>query len=339
MSKKLLYQGPDISKHQGVVNVKKIRDAGYKRIGIRAGYGKNNIDQQFVNNATACVNLGVHVMLYWFSYALSVAMAKAEAQYCIAQAKKYWTKCPIAFDLEYDTIRYARTKGVEINKKMATDMAIAFLKEVRDAGYIPVIYTNRDYAKNYFDLLRITKEVGQVYVWWALYSNSIPEGELNVADVWQFTSKARIPGVSGNVDMNNFYTDFDDALPTVPVQSKPTPNINILNFQKAANLDGYRDASGKKLVEDGIDGAKTQYVRRNIVLKAKWTPLGYKVGSKGHVVAWFQRRCNEMLGSSQDVDLLYGATSRKECLKVQEKLLLTKDGIAGYNTLQALFYN
>lgn len=38
--KKALSKGPDISKHNGNVNIKKVRDAGYKPIGIRAGYGK-----------------------------------------------------------------------------------------------------------------------------------------------------------------------------------------------------------------------------------------------------------------------------------------------------------
>ena len=44
--KQALYKGPDISKHNGNVNIKKVRDAGYKRIGIRAGSGKNNVDEK-----------------------------------------------------------------------------------------------------------------------------------------------------------------------------------------------------------------------------------------------------------------------------------------------------
>ena len=67
--KKALSKGPDISKHNGIVNIKKVRDAGYKRIGIRAGYGKNNVDQMYVRNALACFNLGVEAVIYWFSYA------------------------------------------------------------------------------------------------------------------------------------------------------------------------------------------------------------------------------------------------------------------------------
>ena len=67
MENKALFEGPDISVHQGVVDVKRMRNAGCKRIGIRAGYGKNNVDQRYVPNAQACYNLGVDVLLYWFS--------------------------------------------------------------------------------------------------------------------------------------------------------------------------------------------------------------------------------------------------------------------------------
>lgn len=333
MSKKVLYEGPDLSYHNGTVDIKRIRDAGYKRIGLRAGYGKNNVDQKYVTNALACFNLGVSVLLYWFSYAYTVSMAAAEAGYAVAQAKKYWKKCPIAFDFEYDSINYARKNGVNAAKRLVTDMAIAFLKAVKDAGYIPVIYTNKDYLKNYFDMSRIAAELGTVYVWYARYATSISAAEIEAADIWQYTSSGKIPGVSGRVDMNKFYTNFEES---ITAEQKPVCNINILNFQRAANKDGYRDADGKKLEEDGIDGAKTQYVRRKIFLKAK---LLLWVGSKGAVVEWHQRRCNEILGHRQPVDGKYGKTSRNETIELQKRMGLKEDGVAGYNTLQAEFYN
>lgn len=336
MSKTVLYDGPDISYHNGTVNIKQIRDAGYKRIGIRAGYGKNNVDQKYISNAQACFNLLVNVLLYWFSYAYTIEMAVAEAHYCIAQADKFWKRCPIAFDFEYDSVRYARTRGINITKQMATDMAIAFLKTVKAAGHIPVIYTNRDYLRNYFDMDRIVNEVGTVYVWYARYCSTLPASEEDIPDIWQYSSKMRIPGVSGNVDMNKFYTDFESVKAEEVI---PVCNINILNFQRAANADGYRDQDGNPLKEDGIDGPKTQYVRRQIILKAKWTVLGYKVGSTGHVVEWYQGRCNEILGHVQEEDGKYGKTARKETLELQENLNLKEDGVAGYNSIQACFYN
>lgn len=336
MSKSVKYEGPDLSYHNGVVNIKQIRDAGYKRIGLRAGYGKNNTDQKYATNALACYNLGVPVLLYWFSYAHSVAMAAAEGAYAVAHAYKYWNKCPIAFDLEYDSVNYARKNGVNITKALATDYAIAFLKEVKKHGYIPVIYTNKDYLDRYFDMNRITAELGKVYVWYARYKSSISESEINAADIWQYTSSGSIPGVSGKVDMNQFYTDFADER----IEDKPvTCNINIQTFQRAANADGYRDQNGNALKEDGIDGPKTQYVRKQILLKAKRSGVVWKVGSTGYVVSWFQRRCNEILSSNNTVDGKFGKNSRKVTMELQKKLNLAVDGIAGYNTIQALFYN
>ena len=333
MNKKVLYEGPDLSYHNGNVDIKRIRDAGYKRIGLRAGYGKDNVDQKYVINALACFNLGVKVLLYWFSYAYTTAMSAAEAGYAIAQAKKYWVKCPLAFDFEYDSINYARKKGIVITKKLCTDMCIVFLQAVKAAGYIPVIYTNKDLLKNYFDMTRITMELGRVYVWYARYTSSLSSSELEVADIWQYTSKGQIPGVTGKVDLNKFYMDFEEQ---IPAEQKAVCNVNILNFQRAANKDGYRDADRKKLVEDGIDGPKTQYVRRQIYLKAK---LLLFVGSTGALVEWHQTRCNEILGHNQTVDGRFGKTSRSETLELQKELGLKEDGVAGYNTLQAEFYN
>lgn len=333
----MVYQGPDISTHNGNVDIKRVRDAGYKRVGIRAGFGKNNTDQKFVRNALACVNLGVPVILYWFSYAYTIDMAVKEAEYAVEHAKKYWDKCPIAFDLEYDSVRYARTKGVNIDKELATSMAVAFMRRVEELGYIPVIYSNKDYLKNYFDMDKITVQCDKLYLWYARYASTITTEERNKADIWQFTSKGTIPGINGNVDVNEFYTDFET------VSKKPEENslcnINILNFQKAVNLDGYVDMDGKLLVEDGIDGPKTQYVRRQINMKAKKVGFTWKSGYKGHVVVWFQTRCNEILDHDQKEDGFYGKIARSECLQLQHKLGLKEDGIAGYNTIQAVFYN
>lgn len=341
MGKTVLYEGPDISVYQGTVDMKRVRDAGCERVGLRAGYGKNNVDQRYIANAQACYNLDVPVVIYWFSYGYNDDMAKTEADYAIAQAAKFWKRCPIAFDLEYDTVRYARTKGVVINKALATEMAIAFLSRVKEKGYIPVLYTNRDYYRNYFDVEKIAAKVGEFYIWYARYElSSLPASEQSIPDIWQYTSKGKLAGVNGNVDMNKFYTNFDLEVEKVePDKSKATCNINILNFQKAANADGYRDASGNPLAKDGIDGPKTQYVRRKINLKAKRVGLIYKVGSQGVVVKWLQTRCNEILGTGLVVDGKYGSGTRKAVMQLQKKLGLAVDGIAGYNTIQALFYN
>ena len=143
--------------------------------------------------------------------------------------------------------------------------------------------------------------------------------------------------MNGNVDMNRFYTDFNGIAEKVEREDKC--NLNLQGFQAAANADGYRDADGNPLEEDGLDGERAQYVRRQIALKAKLSGGRYLVGSSGYVVGWWQRRCNEILGHSQAVDKLYGQRSWSETMLLQEKLGLKADGIAGYNSIQSAFYN
>ena len=57
------------------------------------------------------------------------------------------------------------------------------------------------------------------------------------------------------------------------------------------------------------------------------------VGSSGHVVKWWQTRCNEILGHAQAVYGLYGKNSRNETMAVQRKFALKVDGIAVYNSI------
>lgn len=334
MEKKILFEAPDISVHNGNVNFKAIRDAGYKQVFLRAGYGRNNVDQRYVVNAEACRNLGIPAITYWFSYALSKAMSSNEADYAIVQTEKYWDCCPIAFDLEYDTIRYAATKGVCIDKTLATDMAIEFLRRVKKAGHVPVLYLNRDYKINYFDMERIQREVGDVKIWYARYSNSISAAELGDTDIWQYTSKGRISGVAGNVDINKVYTDLFSDISSAPRQPSQC-NLYIQSFQRATNADGYLDDTGSRLVEDGIDGNRTQAVRKKVNLKAR---LLIFVGSTGELVKWWQGRLNETLGINLSVDGKFGKDTRLATMEFQKRFGLAVDGIAGYNTIQRAFY-
>lgn len=338
MSKVMKFEVPDISVHQGNVDFKSVRNAGYSKVFLRAGYGKNNVDQKFATNALACYNLSIPVAVYWFSYATDEKMAAEEAQYAIAQAEKYWKGCPVAFDLEYDTRRWAATQGVNIDKAKATAHAIAFLKVVLAAGYIPVLYTNRDYMKNYFDWNKISEAVPGAKLWFALYSNSIPASELALADLWQYTSKGSVPGIAGNVDLNKVYTDIWGSK-VENVERPATVNLYVKSFQTAANADGYRDSNGCELQEDGIDGDNTQYVRKQIHLMIDFIGHLWVQRSIGEVVKWVQQRLNEIMNAGLIVTGEYDASTVQAVKNFQTKYNLTVDGIAGYNTIQAMFWN
>ncbi len=336
MKKDICGMGPDISYHNGTIDWKQIKESGCRQVGLRAGYGNNNVDRNYKENARECTALGIQAMLYWFSYAFTEEMACAEGRYAWQQAAEYWTVCPIAYDLEYDSMRYAKENGVVLTKEMCTGFAIAFLKEVKGAGYVPVLYTNRDYLLHYFDLERIRCEVEGVYVWYARYTQALSQEEQELADVWQYTSKGSMPGMIGHTDLNAFFTDFGLQM-SAACREPETVCRSILEFQKAANADGYRDMEGKPLKEDGLLGTRSKSVCRAVLLQAKKSGGAWLVGSRGALVKWWQSRCNEILVHRNIVDGLFGSATRRETLLLQEKLDLKRDGIAGFNSIQAVF--
>ncbi len=328
--------GIDISVHNGIVNMHSVKTAGYNRLFMRAGYGKNNIDQKYIINAEACRTVALNGGIYWFSYGYNTAMAKAEGQYALAAAGKYWDKCPVAFDLEYDTVSYARKNGVEITKALATDMAIAFLEVVVNGGFIPVLYTNKDYMDNYFDIEQIKNHFAEkVYIWYARYTNSLNSSEMQLADIWQKSSTGKVNGINGNVDINEFYTEFNDVKPKPADKEKG--QLDVKYFQLAANNDGFRDYEGQLLQVDGINGAKTQFVCKQVCLMAKPSGSSYITDSTGNLVTWWQGRLMEM-GFHVDVDGLFGGDTREQTIAFQNKYQLAPDGIAGYNSISAMLF-
>ncbi len=197
-------KGIDLSYANKVTDWNRVKEA-VDFVILRAGYGKNNIDQNLVPYAAACMEQKIPLGLYWFSYAYTPEMAKREAQYCIQQAKKYNITYPIAFDFEYDSVRYAEKKGIKVTKQLVVEMTLAFCKEVKEAGYIPMVYTNKDYANQYFNLTQL-KEEGYA-IWYAYYNKVCNREDMAL---WQHTDAGSISGISGRVDINICYVDYGD---------------------------------------------------------------------------------------------------------------------------------
>ncbi len=187
----------DFSVHNGKIDWDKVKEAGVDFVMLRAGYGKNNIDERFYDNARECMRLGIPFGIYWFSYAYTEEMAEKEAEYALGAVRKYKLSCPVAYDLEYDTVKYAGTKGVTIGRVLATAMAAAFCSRVERAGYMAVNYSNQDYLKRMFG-----SELLSYPLWYARYNKTAGRDDMAL---WQYSSEGKVPGVGGKVDMNYAY--------------------------------------------------------------------------------------------------------------------------------------
>ena len=213
-----MLNGIDVSKHNGVIDWAKVKKAGYNFAMIRAGYGLTK-DARFDYNAKEALKNGITIGAYWFSYAYTVSGAKKEAQKMLEVVKPYKITYPLAYDFEYDSVRYAKQKGVTITKALASNMADAFLSTIKAAGYYPANYTNFDYLMNYF-----TKEVTNKYDLWlaAWRTNKTKPTGYPTLTIWQHdvlgTSEhikrgeahaiGSVAGINGAVDINYCYKSY-----------------------------------------------------------------------------------------------------------------------------------
>lgn len=205
--------GIDVSQYQGDIDWNQVKNSGIEFAMIRGGFGKNNIDPYFHQNAKECQRLKLPMGIYWFSYALNTDMAAREAQYCVALAKQYTITWPLAYDLEYDSLRYAAQNGVTITKQLATDMARAFCETVKAAGYIPMNYMNLDYYQTMFYMSQLPYDL-----WLAQYAST---PSITHMKMWQYTSQGKVPGISGNCDKNYSYKDYSSG----SILPSPSPSV------------------------------------------------------------------------------------------------------------------
>ena len=132
-------QGIDVSVHNGAVDYKKVKAAGYDFVFIRDGYGDilsypQQIDSRYVENYKNAKAAGMHVGVYHYMYATTVESARREAQGMLSLLKGKQFDMPVALDIE-ERAQYnlpARVKGQIIE---------AFMDVIEKAGYYAVLYS------------------------------------------------------------------------------------------------------------------------------------------------------------------------------------------------------
>lgn len=316
-------KGIDVSKHNGNINWKKVKDDDIKFVIIRAGYGSSTVDEKFEEYIKGAIEEDIDIGIYWFSYAISEEKAKLEAVKCMEVIKPYKDKItyPVFYDFEYDSVSYAKKQGVSINKTKATAFAYSFLKEVEKGGYIPGLYTNIDFSNNYF-----FKSLQRDYdLWIAQYASRCSYSESHV--MWQYSESGRVSGIDGDTDLDYCYKKYSskgDNDNTNKDKEDSISKILIKSLQNALN-----ESYNCNLAEDGIFGPKTKAA-------VEIHPLSIKDKDKKlEHTKWLQKALKE-LGYDIAVDGYFGKDTQATVEKYQKKKNLTIDGIAGIKTHESI---
>ena len=181
----------DVSTWQGSIDFNKVKSAGYNYVIIRAGYGKEKSqkDNMFETNYKKAKSAGLKVGAYWFSYAMSPSTATAEADACLSCIKGKKFELPVYYDMEYQP-------AMSTSNSNYTKMAVNFCNKLKSNGFKSGVYSSAsvyDYLLN-----RKTLKNNGISIWNAEWyiKPSI------TCDVWQYSEKGQVNGISSSVDMN-----------------------------------------------------------------------------------------------------------------------------------------
>lgn len=201
--KNMELKGIDVSSWQGKPDWPKVSNSGVKFAILRI-HQKSGTDASFEHNYKGCKSNGILIGGYKYSYALTSAQAIEEAENVISVLGGRGLDFPVFYDLEWAQQR-------SLGKQAIENIAVAFLTRIKKAGYKVGIYCNLDWYNNV-----LTDALKQYDCWIARYpandNGSVQERlRPNVGVGWQYSSKGKVPGISGNVDMDVFYKDYRDS--------------------------------------------------------------------------------------------------------------------------------
>lgn len=204
----------DVSRWQGSIDWDKVAASGFiSGVMIRAmgnsAEGKPSkpyIDPYFSRNYAECQRLGIPVGVYGYFKATDRAQADKE----LALFKQALTgrtfQLPVAVDIE-DKLQEA------LSKSALTDIVAHCLSVVESWGVYALLYTGLYFGQT--NLYMGGAALKPYDVWLARYpkdqSKTKPEDKPKTDfpyGIWQYTGSGRVPGISGDVDLDWAYKDY-----------------------------------------------------------------------------------------------------------------------------------
>lgn len=197
-------KGIDVSAWQGQIDWKTVADYGMDFAILRITEAGNVTDKYFERNYTECQKYNIPTGVYKYSYAMTITEIQSEARKVVSVLNGRELQYPVWLDLEHHK---QRVLGAENIHKMTE----AFEKIITAAGYKFGIYCNVDWYMNV-----ICSHLKKYDFWIARYPAN-DDGWIqerlrpDFGVGWQYSSKAKIPGINGTVDRSVFYKDYKEV--------------------------------------------------------------------------------------------------------------------------------
>lgn len=216
--------GVDWAKYQGYSG-----KFGYSRDSfvvsqIGGTYGGTLVKQSTYNSQVASAKANgkkVHTYI-WYGVGGSTYNGQKGLNYFLPRVK---TPKGSIVALDYEA-------GASGSKQNNTNAILAGMRQIKAAGYTPMLYSYKPYLNSYVYTSQVTKAFPNS-LWVAAYANyrvtSTPNysnfPSMNGIAIWQFTSMYRAGGLDGNVDLLGI-TNSGYGKASVKTSSKPTITLS-----------------------------------------------------------------------------------------------------------------
>lgn len=187
--------GIDVSHWQGAIDWKQVKASGVDFVIVKAGGSDAGFyrDRRFEENYEGAKAAGLMVGAYYFvgKYCISSGDGSADAHRFLKIVEGKTFDLPLFIDIE--TTPYDRKRG-------ATDAVIAFCDVIENAGYMSGVYASK--TSGFVDRLE-DHRLSNIRHWVAQYNDKCTyKGNYMM---WQKSSTGNVPGINGNVDLNELY--------------------------------------------------------------------------------------------------------------------------------------
>ncbi|MCM1272425.1 MAG: InlB B-repeat-containing protein [Clostridium sp.] len=238
----------DVSSWQKNINWNQVKNQ-VDAVILRCGYGMDYTyqdDYEFERNAAECERLGIPYGVYLYSYATNDSKAKSEAAHILRLLKGKKVTLPVYLDCEEGNTAGYAARACEVIGNI-----------IQNAGYMFGVYANTTWWNNYLPT------VTGYTRWVAQYFSICQYG--GTYDAWQYSSSGSVTGISGNVDMNIMYTNFqqaDVATYTLPKNEYKKNGYTFMGWNTKADGSGtaYADEASIKS-SSRKNGAVTLYAQ------------------------------------------------------------------------------
>lgn len=194
----MMKNGIDISKYQGNIAWKQVKDSGIDFAIIKAGGSDDGFytDPTYEANYKNAKAVGMSVGAYYIvgPYCVSKEDGIADAKRFLKMLEGKTFEYPVYIDLELTS---------PTTKTGTTDAVIAFCKTMEAAGYFCGIYASD--ISGFKDRLELSRLKTRA-LWVASYG-SMPK-YVSSYGIWQKSSTGRVPGIVGDVDLDECYVDY-----------------------------------------------------------------------------------------------------------------------------------